>query len=115
MIDKVAFGSCFCPSCQTNGPNLWNHVRSFCGGGNCVWDWLGDNMYDDTNDSQSKRDAYDRARSDQYYSTVGPVGDPKIPVTGKMVCGLSTFYLYHSHRVAMVITIRLLNVHSCLG
>ena len=83
-IDKVAFGSCFCPNCQ-NGPDLWSHARNFCGGGDCVWNWLGDNMYDDTNDQQSKREAYNLARSDIHYSTYGPVGTPKIPVTGKCV------------------------------
>ena len=80
-INKIAFGSCNSNS-NTGGSDLWAHVRSFCGNGDCIWNWLGDNVYMDTNDSLSKRNAYNAARNNGYYSTYGPVGTPKIPTTG---------------------------------
>ena len=80
QIAKIAFGSCYSPPSQT-GPDLWQHVRSLFGS-NSVWVWLGDNMYRDTNDSQGKREGYNAARNDVYYSTYGPVAEPKIPTTG---------------------------------
>lgn len=81
-INKMAFGSCFKPTSQTAGPALWQHVRSNFGGEGSIWNWLGDNMYGDTSDSQAKRDAYNCARGDSYYSQYGPVAEPKIPTTG---------------------------------
>jgi alkaline phosphatase D len=81
-INKVAFGSCFDPTNQKAGPALWQHVRKTFGGNGAIWNWLGDNMYKDTNDSQAKRQAYNSARGDSYYSQYGPVADPKIPTTG---------------------------------
>jgi len=80
-ITKVAFGSCYKPDGQTHGSDLWQHVRNNFGSSS-VWNWLGDNMYQDTNDSQAKRNAYNTARSNSYYTTYGPIAEPKIPTTG---------------------------------
>ena len=76
---QVAFSSCNNPPEPSTA--LWNHVRS--GFGAEHWIWLGDNMYADGESMESKRAAYNAARSEPYYSTVGPVGEPKIPVTGR--------------------------------
>ena len=81
QITKIAFGSCFRPGSQTNGSHLWQHVRDNFGS-NSIWNWLGDNMYQDTNDSQAKRNAYNAARSNSYYTQYGPIAEPKIPTTG---------------------------------
>ena len=80
-ISKVAFGSCYEPESQRNGPDLWQHFRNNFGT-NSVFNWLGDNMYQDTNDSQAKRAAYEAARNHPYYAQYGPVAEPKIPTTG---------------------------------
>ena len=42
--------------------------------------WMGDNMYSDGPNMNSKRVAYNVARDDQYYSAYGPPAEPKIPV-----------------------------------
>ncbi len=39
-------------------------------------------MYMDTDDQDLKRAKYNAARDNQYYSTYGPVANPKIPTTG---------------------------------
>jgi len=79
IVNKMAFGSCFKPANQVN-EILWKHVRNTFQAG--VWNWLGDNMYMDTDDLDLKRTKYNAARDDQYYSAYGPVADPKIPTTG---------------------------------
>jgi hypothetical protein len=79
-ISKVAFSSCFKPSQQINNA-LWQHVRTIFGSGS-VWNWLGDNMYDDSTSMETKRIAYNAAREDPYYSALGPLAEPKIPTTG---------------------------------
>ena len=83
VIDKIAFSSCYKPAFQKNN-QLWKHLREqFCiDPAKCVWDWLGDNMYYDTSDMNLKRQAYNDARDDRYYSEYGPVAEPKIPTSG---------------------------------
>lgn len=81
VISKIAFSSCFKPESQTHGSDLWEHVRENYAT-ESVWNWLGDNMYSDTNDVQVKRKAYEGARNDKLYSKFGPVAEPKIPTTG---------------------------------
>lgn len=39
-------------------------------------------MYADTNDMDEKREAYNEARDDLFYSTSGPVPETKIPTIG---------------------------------
>jgi len=80
-ISKIAFSSCYVPNAQ-NDPALWQHVRTNFGSSHSVWNWLGDNMYEDSENSQQKRFAYYQARTHPYYVNYGPVAEPKIPVTG---------------------------------
>jgi hypothetical protein len=81
-IDRIAFSSCYKPGNQIND-KLWKYLRDpFCKENGCAWAWLGDNMYFDTDDMENKRAAYNKARNDQYYSTYGPIAEPKIPTTG---------------------------------
>mmetsp|Transcript_33855 Transcript_33855/g.49377 ORF Transcript_33855/g.49377 Transcript_33855/m.49377 type:complete len:733 (-) Transcript_33855:349-2547(-) len=81
-VGRIAFSSCYKPSSQIND-KLWRYLREdYCTDGQCVWAWLGDNMYMDSNNMDHKRNAYNAARNDQYYSSMGPIADPKIPVTG---------------------------------
>ena len=79
-VSKIAFSSCYKPSRQTS-ELLWDHVRTNYGS-NAVWNWLGDNMYADTTNMGEKRQAYNAARDDAYYSAKGPPAIPKIPTTG---------------------------------
>jgi len=89
-ISKIAFGSCFNQNKDNLGPELWQHFRENFGHDNntnnahssSIWNWLGDSMYEDTNDSQKKRRSYNAVRADEYYSQYGPVAYPKIPTTG---------------------------------
>lgn len=77
-ISRIAFGSCFKPEKQSSSA-LWNHVRNTFKAD--LWVWLGDNAYGPTENSMSeKRLAYDAAKQDHYYSSVGPLAEPKIPV-----------------------------------
>ncbi len=39
-----------------------------------------DNAYSDGTDMNWKRTEYNEARNDKFYSTDGPLGEPKIPV-----------------------------------
>ena len=79
IVNRIAFSSCFKPANQINEV-LWKHVRTTFQAG--IWNWLGDNMYMDTDDQDLKRAKYNAARDNQYYSTYGPVANPKIPTTG---------------------------------
>lgn len=79
-VSKLAFSSCYKSSSQSSA-TLWQHVRSTFGN-DSAWVWLGDNMYADTDNQNTKRQAYNTARNDQYYSQYGPVANPKIPTTG---------------------------------
>lgn len=82
MVDRIAFSSCFKPAGQIND-KLWKYLRDpFCKDHSCAWAWLGDNMYFDTDNMDDKRQAYNDARNDVFYSTYGPVAEPKIPTTG---------------------------------
>ena len=84
-LSKIAFGSCFWPGAQASDL-LWKHMRQTYSPD--LWMWLGDNMYADGMDMNAKRIAYNNARKDPYYSTYGPVADPKIPTMatwGKLV------------------------------
>lgn len=50
-VSKIAFSSCFKPTSQ-NSNALWSHMRNQFAPD--VWDWLGDNMYADTEDMNVK-------------------------------------------------------------
>ena len=80
VVSKVGFGSCYKPAAQKSAV-LWQHVRNSLNT-NSVWVWLGDNMYADTDNANTKRIAYNTACNDPYYSQYGPVANPKIPTTG---------------------------------
>jgi hypothetical protein len=80
VVTKVGFSSCYKPALQTS-PVLWQHVRNKLSV-DSVWVWLGDNMYADTDNANTKRVAYNTARNNVYYSQYGPVAEPKIPTTG---------------------------------
>ena len=60
-------------------PKFWKHVREFQPD---LFIWLGDNVYADGKDMEKKRKRYNEVREDKYYRKYGPIGDPKIPVTG---------------------------------
>lgn len=85
IVTKVAFGSCYKPGSQTNDA-LWKHMRETFEPD--VWNWLGDNIYGDTGDMDVMRGKYNTAKEDPYYSTFGPVAEPKIPV--RIHCALYT-------------------------
>jgi len=78
-VSNVAFGSCHYPSGQRNNA-LWRHVRETFQAD--VWNWLGDNMYSDSNSMEDKRNAYNEVRENSIYQNFGPLANPKIPVTG---------------------------------
>lgn len=79
IMSRIAFSSCYKPDAQTTD-KLWNHVRSTFQAD--VWNWLGDNIYSDGTNMERKRQQYNKAKNDQFYSSVGPIASPKIPVTG---------------------------------
>lgn len=84
LVRTIAFGSCYKPGHQIDD-RLWKHLRQefvVSNSNTTVWCWLGDNMYEDTNDMNRKREAYNAARNDIFYATSGPVAEPKIPTTG---------------------------------
>lgn len=78
-LSTLAFSSCYKPSQQIS-PILWQYMRDVTSPDLFVW--LGDNMYSDGTNMESKRVAYNAARDDVYYSTYGPPAEPKIPVVG---------------------------------
>ena len=81
-VDRIAFSSCFKPGQQIND-KLWKYLRDpFFKDNRCDWNWLGDNMYYDTDNMNDKRKAYNDVRNDECYSRVGPLALPKIPVSG---------------------------------
>ena len=59
---------------------MWKHLRDDFRPD--LWIWLGDNAYSDGEDMNYKRRMYNEAREDNYYKRYGPIGSPKIPVTG---------------------------------
>jgi len=81
LISSIAFGSCFKPNLQSDH-QLWKHFRAHFNASHSLWNWLGDNMYADSNRMNDKRTAYNAARDDTFYAAYGPVAEPKIPTTG---------------------------------
>jgi hypothetical protein len=104
-VSNVAFGSCYR---RLSKPTdiLWQHVRKSFEAD--VWNWLGDNVYSDSNSMEYKRIAYNSggihahalsksclcvyspscvatARENQIYQEFGPIAEPKIPTTGTWV------------------------------
>ena len=77
VVDTVAFSSCYKPSTVSDG-TVWADMRNTVDPD--VWVWLGDNMYADGTDMQTKRVAYNAARDQPYYGSVGPIAMSKIPV-----------------------------------
>lgn len=80
QVDRVAFASCFKPAQQSSNA-LWKHFRDNFAT-RSVFNWLGDNIYADTNDMEQKRIAYNAARDDPFYAAFGPVAEPKVPTSG---------------------------------
>jgi len=78
-VSKIAFSSCYAPSFQVSNA-LWKHMRNTFRAD--LWLWLGDNQYSDGTSLETKRERYNAARNDQFYSEYGPVAEPNIPVTG---------------------------------
>jgi hypothetical protein len=78
-LSRIAFGSSFDPSSQSDGA-LWQHMREVFQPD--LWVWLGNNAYSSGYNIQLKRDIYNINKDDPYYSTYGPIAEPKIPVTG---------------------------------
>lgn len=78
-VRKVAFSSCYKPANQISTA-LWDHVRGEFGAD--VWSWLGDNTYSDGNDMEYKRTKYNEGKGNAFYTSAGPIADPKISVTG---------------------------------
>lgn len=78
-LSRIAFGSSFEPRTQVDG-RLWDHVRNVFQAD--LWVWLGVNDDADGEDVELKRIAYNLNKEDPFYSSVGPLGEPKIPVTG---------------------------------
>lgn len=79
VVSNVAFSSCYAPGRQ-NSDVLWNHVRHTFQAD--VWSWLGDNAYSDGSDMEYKRNKYNEGKENEFYASSGPIGEPKIPVTG---------------------------------
>lgn len=79
-LSRIAFGSNFHPRGQV-GPLLWDHVRNVFEAQ--LWVWLGNviNESDGVN-LDAKRRNYRYNKEDEYYTSVGPLAEPKIPVTG---------------------------------
>ena len=106
LVRNIVFSSCYKPEKQIDD-RLWKHFRQeFVPKSNStetVWCWLGDNMYEDTNDMNRKREAYNAARDDIFYATSGPVAEPKIPTTGTwdgMYCFVLYLELRRVHKLA---------------
>ena len=87
-LSKIAFGSSFEPGTQVDG-RLWEHVRNVFQAD--LWVWLGVNDDADGEDIELKRIAYNLNKEDPFYSSVGPLGEPKIPVTGTWYVSLDFF------------------------
>ena len=76
-VSRVAFSSCYKPANRVSN-TLWWHLRNTFQAE--LFMWLGDNMYADGTNLESKRKAYNAARDDTHYKTHGPPATPKIPV-----------------------------------
>mmetsp|Transcript_28009 Transcript_28009/g.32651 ORF Transcript_28009/g.32651 Transcript_28009/m.32651 type:complete len:798 (+) Transcript_28009:25-2418(+) len=79
IVSNIAFSSCYHPDNQDSNA-LWYHMRNTFQAD--LWNWLGDNIYADGTSMEYKRTQYNAAKEDQYYSNEGPIGEPKIAVTG---------------------------------
>ena len=79
VVSKISFSSCAYFKQNYDG-NIWKHLRYDFKPD--LWVWLGDNAYSDGNDMNYKRRKYNEARENEYYKKYGPIGLPKIPVTG---------------------------------
>jgi hypothetical protein len=92
QVSTIAFGSCFKPDNQVSDA-LWRHMREETSPD--LFMWVGDNMYSDGPNMESKRLAYNAAREDEYYVKFGPVASPKIPVIatwGKLILNYDVFH-----------------------
>lgn len=80
LISRIAFSSCYEPFNTETQRQFWQHVRDF---NPDIWIWLGDNAYSDTSCNMNlKRIKYNEVRDNPIYNTIGPIGEPKIPVIG---------------------------------
>ena len=79
-VTKIAFSSCHLPEEMSSVSNFWSDVRYMTSPD--VFLWLGDNMYQDGEDINAKRRAYNRVREERQYREEGPVSESKgkIPV-----------------------------------
>jgi hypothetical protein len=75
IVRNIGFGSCYKPSYQVSD-QLWKYVRQTFQAD--LWTWLGDTIYADGTDMEYKRQKYNQAKSDQYYTAYGPVAEPKM-------------------------------------
>ena len=79
-VSSVAFSSCHLPGHLSSLPTFWSDVRHVTSPD--LWLWLGDNMYQDGNNINAKRRAYNRVREHTQYRQDGPVSERKgkIPI-----------------------------------
>ena len=76
-LTKIAFGSNFAPGNQVDD-TLWKHVRETFQPD--LWVWLGNFINAEGENLQHKRDAYNLNKHDTFYSQMGPLAEPQIPV-----------------------------------